>query len=67
MVCRGSVCHGLREKRLIGAVLKGFCPMSYFSFPSAMEQGFLSRTHRIMCNLKKCLARGKALFINNYL
>ncbi len=40
MVCRGSVCRGLREKRWIGAVLKGFCPMSYSSFPPASEQGF---------------------------
>lgn len=46
MICRGSVCRGLREKRWIGAVFKGFCPMSYSSFPPALEQGYLSRTHR---------------------
>lgn len=40
MTCRGSVCRGLREKRWIGAVLKGLCPASY-SFPPALEQGFL--------------------------
>lgn len=41
MMCSGSVCRGLREKWWIGAVLKGFCPMSYSSFSPALEQGFL--------------------------
>lgn len=41
MMCRGSVCCGLREKQWIGAVLKGFFPVSYSSFPPALEQGFL--------------------------
>lgn len=32
MKCRGSVCRGLREKRWIGAVLKGLCPELLFFF-----------------------------------
>lgn len=41
MICRGLVCCGLREKWWIGAVLKGIFPVSYSSFPPALEQGFL--------------------------
>lgn len=42
MMCRGSVCCGLRENRWIGAVVKGFGPMSYSSFPPGLEQGFFA-------------------------
>lgn len=70
MACRGSVCHGLREKRWIGAVLKGFCPLSYSSFPPALEQGLFPENtltdtaplHHIMHRFKKFPARFKALF-----
>lgn len=44
MMCGGSVCRGLREKRWIGAVLKGFCPMSYSSFPPAWSKASFQNT-----------------------
>lgn len=57
MICRGLVCCGLREKWWIGAVLKGIFPVSYSSFPPALEQGFLPEQlqplHHIMCRFRK--------------
>lgn len=71
MACRSSVCRGLREKRWIGAVLKGFCPMSYSSFPPALVQGFFpehtdrnSPLHHIIRRFRKFPARSKALLLN---
>lgn len=64
----GSVCRGLREKRWIGAVLKGFCPVSYSFFSSSLGERLPPTTHTgshgpctLMCRLGIFPARSKAL------